>query len=147
MKQWDARPGYRSLFRRFVTPKVRYIPKIRYSKGPLFRRFINPKVHYSECSLFQMFVIPKVCYSEGPLCRRFVIPKVRYSNGSLIGKWKMVQNVTGYSEGSLMRKFINPKEVRYSKLQRFTSPRMGGKCRYFEGSSIRIYSTSWVTSW
>ena len=72
----DGREGLQSAF-----------PKVHFSEGSLFRRFIVPKVHSeievhcSEGSFIR---------NRGSLLRRFIIPKVQYSEISHLSDRKML---------------------------------------------------------
>ena len=89
-------------------------PKVHFSEGSLFRRFIVPKVHCSE----KRFIVPKVYWSEGSfirnrgsLLRRFIVPKVHCSEIEVhCSEGSFIRN-----RGSLLRRLIIPK-VQYSEI-------------------------------
>ena len=97
-------------------------PKVHFSAGSLFRRFIVPKVHCSE----KRFIVPKVYWSEGSfirnrglLLRRFIVPKVHCSEIEVhCSEGSFIRN-----RGLLLRRLIIPK-VQYSEISHLSDKKM-----------------------
>ena len=108
---------------------------VRFSEGPLFRRFIVPK---------KRFIVPKVYWSEGSfirnrgsLLRRFIVPKVHCSEIEVhCSEGSFIRN-----RGLLLQRLIIPK-VQYSEISHLSDRKM--LICYDKYEMIRIFGRATV---